>query len=240
MEYRNILSPSILAADFGHLARDIRAIEEAGAEYVHIDIMDGNFVPSISFGMPALKSIRPITEMIFDVHLMIDEPLRYIGEFADLGADIITVHVEACRNVKATLEAILKRGVKAGITLKPETPASALTPYLSMVDMVLVMSVEPGFGGQEFIEESIDKIKEIKDYRDREGLFFDIEVDGGVCFENIGRICRAGANVIVAGSAVFGGNAPDNVRSLHRLMQDAVSPEGSPDKQGNAAGRTRP
>ena len=220
MEYKSILSPSILAADFGNLARDIRTIDEAGAEYVHIDVMDGSFVPSISFGMPVIKSIRPLSNRVFDVHLMIVEPIRYIDEFADLGADIITVHVEACKDVAATLTAIHERGIKAGITLNPATPVSEIVPYLPMVDMVLVMSVNPGFGGQKFIDSSIQKLEEVAKCRTKLKLNYDIEVDGGVNFDNIQDICRAGANVIVAGSTVFRGDVAENVRRLKELMKN--------------------
>lgn len=218
MKYKNILSPSILSADFGNLARDIHTIDEAGAEYIHIDVMDGVFVPTISFGMPIIKSIRPLTDKIFDIHLMIEEPIRYVDEFTALGADIITVHVEACKDTAATLKRIKELGVKAGITLNPDTPLSDVREYLPLADMLLIMSVVPGFGGQKFIEASLDKLREAVILRDELGLNYDIEVDGGVNFDNIRDIHEAGANIIVAGSTVFKGNAADNVKKLIELM----------------------
>ena len=218
MKYKNILSPSILSADFGNLARDIHTIDEAGAEYIHIDVMDGIFVPSISFGMPIIKSIRPLTDKIFDVHLMIEDPIRYDDEFTALGADIITVHVEACKDTAATLKRIKELGVKAGITLNPDTPLSDVREFLPLADMLLIMSVVPGFGGQKFIEASLDKLREAVILRDELGLNYDIEVDGGVNFDNIRDIHEAGANIIVAGSTVFKGNAADNVKKLIELM----------------------
>lgn len=218
MKYKKILSPSILSADFGNLARDIHTIDEAGAEYIHIDVMDGIFVPSISFGMPIIKSIRPLTDKVFDLHLMIEEPIRYVDEFVSLGADIITVHVEACKDTAATLKRIKELGVKAGITLNPDTPLSDVREFLPLVDMLLIMSVVPGFGGQKFIESSLDKLREAVILRDELGLNYDIEVDGGVNFNNIRDIHEAGANIIVAGSTVFKGNASDNVKKLIELM----------------------
>lgn len=214
----NILSPSLLSADFNKLGEEIAAIDNAGAEYIHVDVMDGLFVPSISYGMPVIKSIRKSTGKVFDVHLMINEPIRYIKEFVESGADIITVHVEACADVVATLESIRECGVKAGITLNPDTPVSAIEAYMDKVDMVLVMSVNPGFGGQKFITSAIDKLKEVRRIKEEKGFDFDIEVDGGVNLDNLPSVLEAGANIIVAGSAIFKGDAAENVRKFKNIM----------------------
>jgi ribulose-phosphate 3-epimerase len=214
----NILSPSILSADFTKLGEEIETIDNAGAEYIHVDVMDGMFVPSISYGMPVIKSIRKSTGKIFDVHLMISEPIRYIADFAASGADMITVHVEACSDVVATIEKIREYKLKVGITLNPDTPVSAIKPYLNRVDMVLIMSVNPGFGGQKFITSSVDKIKEVKRLRDELNLSYDIEVDGGINIDNLATVLEAGANVIVAGSAIFRGDAAENVKKFKSIM----------------------
>lgn len=214
----NILSPSILSADFTKLGEEIETIDNAGAEYIHVDVMDGMFVPSISYGMPVIKSIRKSTGKVFDVHLMISEPIRYIADFAASGADMITVHVEACSDVVATIEKIREYKLKVGITLNPDTPVSAIKPYLNRVDIVLIMSVNPGFGGQKFITSSVDKIKEVKRLRDELNLSYDIEVDGGINIDNLATVLEAGANVIVAGSAIFRGDAAENVKKFKSIM----------------------
>lgn len=210
----NILSPSILAADFGRLGEQIQEVERAGARYLHIDVMDGFFVPDISFGMPVIQSIRKYSDIFFDVHLMIDRPERYIREFADSGADMINFHIEATKDAAGTLQKIRSCGKKAGITISPGTPAKVLSPYLELVDMVLVMTVKPGFGGQKLIPECLDKVRQIRSMVDDFGLHTDIEVDGGIRLDNVELALEAGANVIVSGSAVFQNKISDNVRGF--------------------------
>ena len=199
----NILAPSILAADFKILGSQIRQIEEAGAKYVHIDVMDGIFVPSISFGMPLISSIRPGSDLIFDVHLMICDPIRYIDEFKECGADMITVHYEACEDVAATLHRIREAGLKAGLSIKPGTPVSVLEDFLDKCDMILLMSVEPGFGGQKFIESSYERAGKIRRMIDDSPYSIDLEIDGGITLDNVAKVLGSGVNVIVTGSAVF-------------------------------------
>lgn len=214
----NCLSPSILAADFSRLGEQIRELDEAGAQYVHIDVMDGMFVPSISIGLPVIRSIRECSERIFDVHLMIEEPIRFISDFADAGADLITVHTESCRHLDRTIDAIKKKGLLAGVALNPATPLSALSCVLSKVDMVLIMTVNPGFGGQSLIPYTLDKVRDLKKMIDTYGLKTDIEVDGGINLSNVEETMAAGANIIVAGSAVFRGNVTENVESFLKII----------------------
>ena len=213
-----ILAPSMLSADFKELGKEIKTIEENGAKYLHFDVMDGIFVPSISFGMPVLKSIRPGTNLVCDVHLMITEPIRYVEEFAKAGADLITIHLEACEDVDATIAKIKACGCKVGVSIKPNTPVSALQPYLEKVDMILIMSVEPGFGGQKFIPSSLEKISETKTMIDASGLNIDIQVDGGIYTHNVEEVLKAGANIIVAGSAVFNGDTKQNTIDMMEIL----------------------
>lgn len=213
-----ILAPSMLAADFKELGKQIQAIEENGAKYLHFDVMDGMFVPSISFGMPVLQSIRSCTNLVCDAHLMVTEPIRYVEAFQKAGADLITVHLEACEDIEATIAKIRETGCKAGISICPDTPVSSLEGLVDKVDMVLIMSVHPGFGGQAFIPESLEKIKETKAMIERKGLSVDIQVDGGIYPHNVEDVIKAGANIIVAGSAVFQGDAAKNTREMLEIL----------------------
>lgn len=214
----NCLAPSILSADFARLGEQVQELDEAGAQYVHIDVMDGMFVPSISFGMPIIRSLRPCSDRIFDVHLMIEEPERYIADFAEAGADLITVHAEACKHLDRTVESIKEKGLLAGVALNPATPISAIEYILPKVDMVLIMSVNPGFGGQKLIPYTVQKIRDLKKMIDAKGLKIDIEVDGGINLENVAEVMDAGANIIVAGSAVFSGDLTENTQQFLHIL----------------------
>ena len=214
----NCLSPSILSADFSRLGEQIKELDEAGAQYVHIDVMDGMFVPSISFGMPVIRAIRGCSDRIFDVHLMIEEPGRYIADFAEAGADLITVHAESCKHLDRTIESIKERGLLAGVALNPATPVSAISCLLEKVDMVLIMTVNPGFGGQKLIPYTVDKVRELKQLLDEKGLKTDIEVDGGINLSNVREVMEAGANIIVAGSAVFNRNVTENTENFLKII----------------------
>lgn len=217
---KNVLAPSILSADFKVLGEQIRVTADNGAEYLHFDVMDGMFVPSISFGMPVLKSIQGVSGQVMDAHLMVIDPIRYVEAFQAAGADIVTVHLEACEDIQAVLDKIHDCGMKAGISIKPATPVEALIPVLDQAEMFLIMSVEPGFGGQAFIPESLDKIKNLRALLDERKLDADIEVDGGIYLTNVKEVLAAGANVIVAGSAVFNGNIEENVKGLMEILKE--------------------
>lgn len=214
-----VLSPSILAADFKVLGQEMKKTEENGAAYIHFDVMDGMFVPSISFGMPVLASIHDATEQFMDAHLMVQEPIRYVEAFQKAGADYVTVHLEACEDVKTTLDKIHVCGMKAGLAVNPETDVKELVPYLEDVEMILIMSVHPGFGGQKFIPESLDKIREVRAMLNEKNLEIDIQVDGGIYVENVREVLDAGANVIVAGSAVFRGDAGENTAKFMEILK---------------------
>lgn len=215
----NILAPSILSADFNVLGEQIQTVAKAGAQYIHVDVMDGIFVPSISYGMPVIKSVRKSTDAVFDVHLMITEPVRYIRDFVDSGADIITVHVEACKDIYETIRDIKACGVRAAVAINPETPVDKIMPYLDDIDMALVMSVHPGFGGQKFIPDVLDKVRIIRSYYRDNNMDKDIEIDGGINFDNLPEVLEAGANVIVAGSSVYRGDAAANTKKFLELMR---------------------
>ena len=214
------LCPSILSADFNRLGEQIKILENEGVKILHIDVLDGDFVPSISFGMPVIKSIRKESKMFFDVHLMVTEPERYIRDFVECGADSITVHAEACEDLERTIELIRAAGVKVGVSIKPATPVNDISHLLDEVDMVLVMTVQPGFGGQKYLEECTEKIKELRELIDAEGLDTQIQVDGGINEETLSTVMEAGANLIVAGSYAFREDLAESVQDIQKKMEE--------------------
>ncbi len=213
-----VLAPSILSADFKVLGEQMRLTEENGAEYLHFDVMDGMFVPSISFGLPVLASIREATRQVKDVHLMIQDPVRYVEAFKEAGADFLTIHLEACQDPAAVIHKIHECKMKAGLSICPETDVREAEGFLDQIDMFLMMSVHPGFGGQKFIPESLDRIRAVREMAEERGLDLDIEVDGGIYLTNVEEVLDAGANVIVAGSAVFNGDPSQNTKKFMEIL----------------------
>ena len=214
------LAPSLLAADFGRLGDEVRAVDEAGAAYLHLDVMDGAFVPSISFGMPVIAGLRELTDKVFDVHMMVEEPGRYVEDMRKCGADLITVHAEACTHLDRVINQIHEGGMRAGVALNPATPVSVLDCVLDQVDMVLIMSVNPGFGGQKLIPYTLKKVEAVRRMMDGRGLHGDIQVDGGISPANVRQVLDAGANVIVAGSAVFGQDPAARTREFLEIFKE--------------------
>ena len=211
------ISPSILSADFSQLGNEIKRLEEGGADMIHVDVMDGHFVPNLTMGPPVIKALRQYTKLLFDVHLMISPVHKYIKDYADAGADIITVHPEATDNLKESINLIKKLNKKAGVSLNPETKTSVIKDYLSDIDLILIMSVNPGFGGQKFMPEVLEKVKELKKIKDNKKLNFDIEIDGGINFENNKLAIDAGANILVSGTTIFKSNNGDLKKNIEIL-----------------------
>ncbi len=213
------ISPSILSSDYGRLSDELKRMEKSGADMLHIDVMDGHFVPNITLGAPIIKCIRKASALPFDVHLMISDPLKYISDFVNAGSDIITFHIESESDARETVNAILSSGKKAGLAVKPKTPVEAVYPYLDSLSMVLVMTVEPGFGGQSFMEDTMPKVQRVKAEIDRRGLDTDIQVDGGINEKTLAVAARAGANVFVSGNAVF--SSPDAGETIRKFKSIA-------------------
>lgn len=217
----NILSPSLLSIDFNHVEKNAKVLDEAGVKWFHLDVMDGIFVRNISFGPPVIKCIRRITDSFFDVHLMIVDPIRYVDAFKEAGSDMLTVHYEACGNLQETIDYIKECELKVGVAINPDTPVSVLEPYIDKVDMILIMSVNPGFGGQKFMPVALNKLKRVKAWADEKNPDLYIQVDGGITVDNVGAVLDAGANVVVAGSAVFKGDKAANVRAFQEALDRA-------------------
>ena len=213
------LSPSLLSCDFTKLGEEVKILEQNNVPYIHVDVMDGVFVPNISIGIPVIECLRKITDCVLDVHLMITKPERYIEQFAAAGSDIINFHFEACENPDAAIEKIHSLGKKAGITIKPKTDWKKVIPFLEKVDLVLVMSVEPGFGGQGFIEETLENLKGLANYKKEHSLGFELEIDGGVKLDNLEKVLDNGAEVIVAGSAIFKGETAENIKAFQNVLE---------------------
>ncbi|GJL60349.1 MAG: ribulose-phosphate 3-epimerase [Nitrospirales bacterium] len=218
-----LISPSILSADFARLAEAVQMVEAAGADWIHVDVMDGHFVPNLTVGPPMVEALRKVTSLTLDVHLMMTNPDEFISEFVDAGADLLTVHVEACPHLHRTVQSIKERQVKAGVSLNPATSVTTLEEILGDVDLVLVMSVNPGFGGQQFISSSLDKIRRIRTMMQNSRSSAHLEVDGGINLTNVASVIQAGANVLVAGSAIFGSkNIPETIRQMRTAAQTVI------------------